>query len=794
MLKNYFKIAWRSLGKKKLFTFINVTGLTLGLTFVALIGLYVYNNVSVDKAQPDNLFRVTTAYTAETRNDEINSVGRALVPSIAQNIPEVDKVIPLKNFNGVTIKKGTDYFFDKLALAGKDFLQAFNFPLLNGNPATALNDPFSIVLTEELAKKYFGKTDVLGQTLVIDDSVPFKVTGVLQKLAPSHMHFDALLSFSSWEKWGGNFDQWFTWDMTCYVTLKPGVDKARAAEKIAALSMQYNKDEYSKFGYNVKHRLEPVKGIFLHSSMPGFNKPGGSMSQLYILSVIGLAMLLLACINFINLTTAYQAERTVEVGIRKTMGAKSFSLIAQFMTETFALILIAFLLAIGLVVLLLPVVENISGQSISLHMLYSPVVIAGGLGLMLLTTLLAGWYPSLLLSRLSPMGSIKKAMKTERGNFTLRKGLVVFQFAVSLILITGTIIAARQFNYIKNKDLGFNRDAVVIVDLRKAPYKELRQNYENIKQELRKVPGVSSIAGSTGLPGKYGWDGQLVQAEGFAKEKSFTLEVIPSDMDYVRTLGIKMVAGRDFSPSFTTDATNGVLLNEEACKLIGWNTTEAVGKMISTSGMDSGRVIGVMQNYHQHGLQEKVSPVMIFSAAYAYSYMAVQVNGDAKNAIGGLATIWKKRFPGYSFNYTMLEDDLNKQYAEENRLAKVINIFSVLTIFIAALGLFGLVTFITAQRTKEIGVRKVLGASVSSIVALIAKQFLLLVGIAIIISVPVAWMAGEAWLQDFAYRISIEWWMFLIAGVAAIIIALFTVSYQAIRAALVNPVKSLRTE
>lgn len=794
MLKNYFKIAWRSLGKKKLFTFINVTGLTLGLTFVALIGLYVYNNISVDREQPDNVYRVTTVYSAETKNDEINAVGRALVPAIALNIPEVDKVIPLKNFNGVTIKKGTDYFYDKLALAGKDFLQAFNFPLLKGNPATALNDPFSVVLTDEIAKKYFGRTDVLGETLVIDDSVPFKVTGVLQKLPPSHINFDALLSFDSWEKWGGNFEPWFTWDMTCYVTLKPGVDKNKAEEKIAALSMQNNKEEYSKFGYDVKHRLEPVKGIFLHSSMPGFNRPKGSMSQLYILAVIGIAMLLLACINFINLTTAYQSERTIEVGIRKTMGAKSFSLILQFMVETFALILIAFLLAMGLVVLLLPVVENISGQVISLHILYSPVVIAGGLGLILLTTLLAGWYPSLLLSRLNPMGSIKKARNMERGNFTLRKALVVFQFAVSLILITGTIIAARQFNYIQSKDLGFKKDAIVIVDLRKAPYREFRKNYENIKDELHKVPGVNSLAGSAGLPGKYGWDGQLVQAEGFAKEKSFTMEVIPSDMDYVRTLGIKIVAGRDFSPSFTTDATNGVLLNEEACKLIGWNTKEAVGKMVSTSGMDSGRVIGVMQNYHQHGLQEKVSPVLIFNAGYAYSYMAVQVSGDAKNVIGGLAAVWEKRFPGYSFNYTMLEDDLDKQYAEENRLAKVINIFSALTVFIAALGLFGLVTFITAQRTKEIGVRKVLGASVGSIIGLIARQFLLLVGIAIIISIPIAWMAGEAWLQDFAYRISIEWWMFTIAGIAALVIALVTISYQAIRAALANPVKSLRTE
>lgn len=794
MLKNYFKIAWRSLAKKKLFTFINVTGLTLGLTFVVLIGLYIYDNILVDKEQPDNLYRVTTAFSSETKNDEINAVGRALVPSITQHIPEVDKVIPLKMFNGVTIKKGSDFFFDKLALAGSDFLTAFNFPLLKGDPVTALQEPFSVVLTQDIARKYFGRDDVVGETLVIDDSVPFKVTGVLQKLSPSHMSFDALLSFNSWEKWGGNFNRWFVWDMTCYVTLKPGVNKERAEEKIAALSMQYNKEEYSRFGYDVKHRLEAVRDIYLHSTMPGFNKPKGSMFQLYVLSVIGIAMLLLACINFINLTTAYQAERTVEVGIRKTMGAKSFSLITQFMVETLALVLIAFVLASGLVVLLLPVVEDISGQPISLHILYNPVVIGGALLLMITTTLLAGWYPSLLLSRLNPMGSIKKAVYKERGGFTLRKGLVVFQFSVSLILITGTIIATKQFNYMQNKDLGFKRDAVFVVDLRKAPYMEMQQHYDNIKQELSKVPGVNALAGSAGLPGRYGWNGQLVQAEGFAKEKSFTLEVIPSDMDYVRTLGIKMVAGRDFSPSFVTDATEGVLLNEEACKLIGWNASEAIGKMVSTSGMDSGRVIGVMQNYHQHGLQEKVGPVMIFNASYAYGFMAVQVDGDAKNAIAGLSAIWKKRFPGYAFNYTMLEDDLSKQYAEEDRLAKVINIFSVLTIFIAALGLFGLVTFITTQRTKEIGVRKVLGASVTSIIVLIAKQFLVLVGIAIMVSVPLAWMAGEAWLQDFAYRISIEWWMFLMAGAAALVIALFTISYQAIRAAMANPVKSLRTE
>ena len=796
MIKNYLKIAFRNLGRKKLFSFINIFGLSMGLAFFGLICVYIYDEAKVDKSQPENLYRVITAYNAQNLGDaELSTVGRALANAIREEVPEASSVIPIRtSFFNVSHKK--EYFFENILYVGERFLTAFNFPLVAGNAGRALEQPYSVVLTESIAKKYFGSTNIVGQTLHLSDTIPCTVTAVIKDPTASHIDFDILLSFSTFTARQGDMSPWFTWDTYCYVQLNNKTSFDAAQKKISSLSMLHNKEQYSGVGYNVGHKLEPVTDIYLQSKLGGINVATGKMRQLYISGIIGLALLILACINFINLTTAYQSERIKEVGIRKTIGASAGSLRMQFVVETFVMVLAAGIVALGLIAFLLPYASVITEKKLTFSLLTQPSVIGFGVLILIATTVLAGWYPSLLLSRLRPMQSFRLHLGDKRRNpFSLRKVLVVFQFCVSIIIITGTIIASRQIEYMSKQPMGFSKNQVVVVPLRKVPRQQFRENYESIRQQVLQIPGVTMTSSAAAMPGRTGWGGQIVIPEGFSDNNSLTMEVIPSDHYYVDLLGIKMRSGRNFSTEFSTDAKDGVLLNETACQLIGWTPEEAIGKGIQTSGMNEGKVIGVMQDYHQHGLQEEIGPVLIFINPFSYNFMAMRVQtGDLSGAIASIENFWKQRFAGYPFEYFMLDDDFNLQYKSEERFARITSLFSLLTILIACLGLFGLAAYATQQRVKEIGVRKVLGASVSGITVMLSKDFLKLVIIAAVISFPVGWYIMNKWLDDFAYRININWSVFVLAGTAALLVALVTVSFQAIKAAIANPVKSLRTE
>ena len=795
MFKNYFKTAITNLSRRKLFSFINIFGLALGLAFCALIGIYIFDNWRVDKTQPANLYRVITSYTSKNQgDDELATVGRALVNTISMEIPEVKRVVPVRTSN-FTVTHQDEHFFDKILYAGEHFLEVFNFPLLSGNSIKALGQPYSAVLTEAMAKKYFGNADIIGETIFFNDTIPCKVTAVVKDPAPSHIDFDILVSFSTFTARGGDMAQWFTWDMNCYVQLNDNVSPAIAEKQISTLSMRHNKQEYDNVGYNVGHKLEPIRNIYLQSKLGGINTQTGKSNQLAVFGIVGIALLLLACINFINLTTAYQGERIKEVGIRKTIGASIGSLQLHFIAETFMMVIIAGVVATILMVLLLPYISAITEKQLTFALFAEPLVAGGSILLLIITTLLSGWYPALLLSRLRPVQSFRLQSGVNKSGISLRKVLVVFQFTISIILITGTIIASGQLKFMERQPLGFTKEEVLVIPLKKMPYKKFRDNYESIRQQILQIPGITAASSASAMPGRSGWDGQIVIPEGFSEQNSLTMEVIPVDHYYVKTLGISMRSGRDYSREFATDVTNGVLLNETACKLIGWTPEEAINKKIQTSGMNEGKVIGVMKDYHQHGLQQKVGPVLTFINPYAYSFMALRVNtSDLSQTIASTGSFWKKNFPGYPFEFFMMDDDFNRQYKSERNLAGVITIFSVLTILVACLGLFGLTAYVTSQRKKEIGIRKVLGANVTGIVSMISSGFVKLVLIAMLLATPVAWFIMNKWLQDFAHRIEINAWVFVLAGIAAVSIALLTVSFQAIRAALANPVKSLRTE
>ena len=797
MLRNYLKIAWRGLAKNRLYTLTNVLGLTIGLTACGLIALYVFDEYRVDRFHEHGhrLYRVvTTTQEGGKTNVVAGSVGRPLAGAIRREVPGVEAVVPVRRAS-FPIKHANRYFFDTELYAGKDFLTTFSFPLVAGDPGTALREPYSLVLTESTARKYFGDAPALGKTLTLADTLTFKVTGVLADPKPSHLDFQLLLSLPTFYALGGTADQWFTWDEFCYVLLDPRADPAAVERTVAALPMKYNGAEYRSSGMHVLQTLEPVPGIYLHSKAGGVNRPTGSARQLYFLGAIGLFLLALACINFVNLTTAHQSERAKEVGVRKTIGAGVGSLVTQFLGESLLLAALAGLLAVVGVALSLPLLNDLTGKTIPLSLLVQPPTLLVGVGFLVLIGLMAGWYPALVLARFRPVDTLKGRFVGGSDGASLRRGLVVFQFCISLVLLIGTVVASRQLRHMQDQELGFDKDRVLVVELKKLPRREFIENYEAIKARLKSLPNVRAVTGVTALPGRSGWNGQMVYPESRPKEQALTLEVIPVDHDYVAALGLKIRAGRGYDPRFATDARHGVLLNEAACKTFGWKPEEALGKKIGTSGMDEGRVLGVLADFHQHGLQQKITPLLTFIAPFAYRFVALRLGPqDLTASVGQVEKYWKERFPGYDFDYFFLDDDFNRQYAAEQRLARLFGVFAGLAIFIACLGLFALTTFTTERRVKEIGVRKVLGASVANIVALLSKDFLKLVLVAILIASPLTWWAANRWLQDFAYKISLEWWMFAGAGLLAVGIAMLTVSYQAVKAALVNPVKSLRSE
>lgn len=796
MYLNNLKIALRKLLQRKVFTLINVTGLAIGLAGFGLIALYMYEEYSVDRyhTNADRLYRVTTDMQG-TAVDEgsMSGVGRPLAAMIARDVPEVEDVIRIRR-SSYAVKHNNEYHFDKVLFAGERLFTAFSFPVLKGSRSTMLSEPFAAVLKESVASRYFGNEDPVGKVLTVGDSINVTVTGIVADELNSHIDFDMVLSLATYEALGGTSTEWFTWDEYCYVLLRTNTNTASAEEKISALSMKYNSAEYSNNGYIVTHSLQPVPDIYLHSNMPGINKAAGNIKQLYILAGIAIFILILACVNFINLTTARQAERAKEIGVRKTIGASVGSLIWYFLLESFIIVMLASVAAVILITLLISPFNQLTGKDLSTNALLHPVAMIVAFGVILLTTVLSGWYPALILSSFKPAKTLKGNVYESRSGSGLRKTLVVFQFSISIILIICTIVSLRQLNHMQNQQLGFDNDRMLVIETRKTPRMELITQYSGIKTDLRSLSQVSSVTAAAGLPGRSGWEGQLVWAFGRPSEQSVTMEVIPVDHDYTQTLALRMVSGRGYQHS-ESDSRYGMLLNESAARLLGWTADEAVGKRIYTSGIDTGIVLGVMADFHQHGLQQKIKPLATFIAPYAYGYIAVKLSGNnLSEAVSQVQQYWKKRFPGYPFEYFFLDEDFNRQYLSEQRTANTFTVFAAIAIFIACLGLFGLATFLAEKRRKEVGIRKVLGASVASVTALLSKDFVRLVIIANLISWPVAWWAMNSWLQDFEYRINISWWTFILTALLSILIAFVTVSYQAIRAALANPAESIHTE
>ncbi len=794
MIKNYFKIAFRNLWKNKVFSFINIMGLTVGMTACFLIFLYVKFELSYDSfnTKADRIYRVVSDIKTPTEVLHASGPAWAVAPNAKDEFPEIESFVRIAGGDNVLIKKGNIKFQEtNAAWADSALFKVFDFKLLKGNPNTALKEPFSIVFSETAAKKYFGKTDPMGQTLLITgDKLPAKVTGIMKDIPEnSQVKADVFLSMTTiTQKFNQSLDsQWGNYGASAYLLLKRGTNAKRLEKKFPEFLERRNGDEMKKLQMYPTLFLEPLRDVYLYSTRD--DSKTGHITNVYIFSIIAIFILLIACFNFINLTTARSAERAKEVGIRKVVGAGKKQLAGQFLGESVVLCLIAFVLTFFLSWLLLPLFNQLAGKTISSsifeHWNYLALLFFASIGI----GLLAGIYPALVLSSFKPVVVLKGRFATGTRGIILRKGLVIAQFTISIALIISTIVVYNQMNFMQNQDLGFSKDQMMVIDTNGDPAKN------TFEESVKELPNVKSTALSGSVPGG-GNPGAYSEIENKHGDMQIAnLDLYFVGFNFINQYKIKMVAGRGFSKDFGTDTTQAMVLNEAAVKLFGYSSPEqAIGKRFKQWGRE-GKIIGVMKNFHFRSLQEEIKPLSMRIEPGGCNLVSIKVAAaNLPKTIAAVEKKWKTLIPDRPFNYYFLDEFFNRQYRSEVQFGHLFLNFAILAIFISCLGLLGLASYSTVQRTKEIGIRKVMGASVSNIVNLLSIDFLKLVFISFIIAAPLAWYFMHQWLKDFAYRININWWIFLFAGVTAVLVALFTISFQAIKAAIANPVESLRTE
>ena len=794
MIKNYFKIAFRNLWRHKSFSLINIVGLAIGLTAGFLIFMYVKFEMSYDDfhKNKNEIYRVVADIKTPTETLHWSSSTAPLGPAMQADFPVVKANTRIFNFSFLVQNKDTKFQENNVVLAEPSLFKIFTFPLIKGDVNKALEAPYSVVMTETLAKKYFGSEDPMGKSLLLDGKNPAVVTGVVKDVPHnSHFKFDMLVSLSTIEKlYKGRLSEWGNFGNYTYLQLPEGYDARQLEAKFPAFFLRHTTDADRKQGMNYAYFLEPLKDVYMVSKRGA--PESGNLYNVRIFSIIAVFILLIACINFINLTTARATERAKEVGIRKVIGAMRQQLTIQFLSESVIICLIAFIFSALFSFLLLPLFNQLSGKVISTSIfsngyLFQLFIISCIIGLV------AGLYPALVLSGFKPVTILKGRFSKSNKGILLRKGLVVVQFAISIILIIGTVIVYNQLNYMRDQPLGFQKNQMLTIDF--SGDTAVQSRSELIKNELKKIPNVVSATASAALPG-FGNAVAYSEIQNKAGAmQQMNMNMYDVDYDYIPQFEMKLAAGRIFSKAFGTDTTQAIVINEAAAKSLGYRSpADAVGRDFSQWGR-KGKIIGVLKDFHFQSLQETVKPLNMRINSRSTGVFTLKI--EAKNVPATIAAIgsrWKTLVPERPFNYVFVDESFNKQYASEVTFGHLFLYFAVLAIFISCLGLLGLASYSTIQRTREIGIRKVLGASVSGIVNMLSKEFLQLVLISSVIAFPVAWFCMHLWLQDFAYRIAISWWIFVFAGMLALIIAFTTVSFQAIKAALTNPVKSLRSE
>jgi putative ABC transport system permease protein len=799
MLKNYLKITLRNIKRNKAFSFINITGLAIGMACCLLIVNYIVFESSYDSfhENANNIYRVNTLLEIGGRGGNLASTNHPIGDYLRDHYDEVKHSARLRRFKyGQTlVTYNEDRFFESgVYYADNSVFDVFTYPMLVGDPKTALKSPHSVVLTESIASKFFGEDYPIGKILRLDNSEDFKVTGVIKDI-PRNTHFpmDILLSFDSFYvtnpqlkgRWAGDFE------VHTFVLLESGFDYAELEKKFPAIVEKHLGNLLKAVGGKVEYSMMPLMDIHLHSDL--LNEPTGQsdISYIYAFSAIALFILLIACFNFMNLSTARSAKRAKEVGMRKVLGANRKKLVYQFLGESLLLSTFAYFIAAGLAELTLPIIRSLISIELGIFFTDIPVFILISVGFVFVVGIIAGSYPAFFLSAFKPVSILKGSLGTGPTSYRFRSILVVFQFSISVFLFIGTIIILNQINFMKNRNLGFDQERLVFIQFFDD---SLRSSTETVKDELLKIPGVLHVSATSHIPG-HGARHNGHVPEGFALEESIMMGKISVDSDFVTTFGIEIIEGRNFSPQFSTDKNKSILINETALKEIGWE--DPLGKQIREidDRMIPKTVIGVVRDFHTDSLHNPLEPILIDQSSNDFSYIAVRLGpGNITYTMALLEEKWKELDSTGTFDYAFLEDSLVGQYRAEERLSEIFTYFSILAIFIACLGLFGLASFTAEQKTKEIGVRKVLGAPVAGIILLLSKEFTKWIIAANLLAWPIAYFLMKRWLQNFAFRISIGVGTFLLAAFFALLIALITVSYQSLKAALANPIESLRYE
>ena len=791
MLKNYIKIAWRNLYKNKAFSLIHILGLTMGITVCLMIFLYITNEFSVDSfhKQGKNIYRVMRGFDpAKPRTAYLSGpYAPALINDYPQDIKMAVRVRPQNNLVSFSEKAFNE---QKVYATDPGFFKLFSFPLIKGDAATALINPNSVVLTETTAKKYFGSTEgAMGKVIQVDKNLQLKVTGIAKDVpSNSHLDFDVVFPIANYTKDAG-FNIWINNGLFVYILMNEHSTKTALESRFTQFMDKYMSKDMQRFGAKFDLKLTPLKDIYFEDASSFDNVKHGNKTVVFIFISIAVLIMLIACINFMNLSTIRAVERSKEVGMRKVMGALRNHLIIQFIGESILLALISCAISIGLLLMLMPWYNHLLGYKLSVSWNQPPIYLFL-LGVILVVGFLAGSYPAFFLSAFSPIQALKGKLRLGKGGTLFRQSLVVLQFSISVLLIIGTIVIMNQMHYIKSKSLGYDKEQTVIVSIDNNDIYDHRRQF---KDELQNSGVVSSVSLMSGQPGGF-FDTHTFTAEG--QHDVFRSRTEFADFEYVKTLGLKIIAGRDFSAQFATDTTNAALINRTAAKELGYTPQQALGKWIKNNGRDDKprTIVGVVEDFNFLSLKENMDALVIAPNDDRRVVVIKLKTGNIPAALANIKEIYTKVAPVYPFEYSFLDQQFNTTYKNDIRQQTMLSIFSGLAIFIACLGLFGLASFTAAKRTREIGVRKVLGSSVQNILLLLSKDLLKPVLLATVIAMPIGYYCMNKWLQNFAYRTTLHWWIFVLAAVLTFLIALFTISFKSLKAALANPVKSLRSE
>src|ERR1700722_20400447 len=822
MFRNYLKIAFRSLRKSKGFTALNIIGLAAGLSVCLLIVLYVTDELSYDRynINADRIYRIDEdLYFNNTRYDAVTT-SKFFGPTLVASYPKIRQMVRFRQPGDQLVRKGNDHILEHhFVFADSTIFKVFTLPMIAGDPNTALNNPHSIVIDESAARRYFNSTDVIGRTLEIGaNNTPLKVTGVIRDLpGQSHFHFSFIRPLRDGYTFNSPDDNnWLSSNYYTYILAQPGTTRAEVQKDVDEVVHLYicralqelvpaSVADLEKAGNHFRYRIFPLTDVHLHSNKSYELEANSNIQFVYIFSVIAALILLIACVNFMNLSTARSANRAKEVGIRKVVGSTKGHLILQFLTESVLLSLFSLVLALGIAVLLLPMFNQLAGKSLHPDVLFSDRFLPILILLVLVVGCLAGSYPAFYLSSFQPIHVLKGKIAAGFRSSWLRCSLVVFQFFISIGLIVSTIVIYRQLHYIRNKEVGFNRDQVLVIH---DTWSLGQDGMTNLRKDLLTLAGVTDATITSDLPtlggDQYRQPGWFGDASLDVKRVTF-MTTLNVDDHYVPTLGMQMIKGRNFDlVQFPTDST-AVLLNEAAVAMLGVKDPLNLVIYNRADEVDPNRgdhfkplafhVVGIVKDFNYNSMHDKIGPLVMTVNTFNWGTRAVRFHtNDVFPLVRQVESKFHAERQGLPFSYTFMDNDFDQLYHADQQTGRIFITFAVFAILIACLGLFGLVTYAAEQRTKEIGIRKVLGARVTSIIGLLSKDFTMLVGIAALIAFPAAWWAMYKWLETFAYRTEISWWIFLVAGAGALAIALLTVSIQTVRAALANPIKSLRSE